>query len=160
MKPGEAPVQFLKTTFRERGPAFSPDGHWLAYSSDETGREEVYITPYPGPGGCIAVSSGGGRSATWSANGRELFYRNGRQMMGVTIGPGAAPSVSTPQLLFEGDYVEEDPGTGTNNYDVAADGKRFLMMKAESRPEEGVAPPQIIVVQNWLEELKRLVPTN
>ena len=158
--PGKAPVPFLQTAFGERGPTFSPDGRWLAYSSNETGREEIYITSYPKPGGRIAVSTTGGRSPQWSANGRELFYRNGRQMMAVTMAPGATLSIGTPRMLFEGDYVQEDPTQGAANYDVSADGQRFLLMKDAAPTAQATSPePQINVVLNWTEELKRLVPT-
>jgi eukaryotic-like serine/threonine-protein kinase len=159
VKPGESPVRFLQTAFTEQGPAFSPDGRWLAYSSNETGRPEIYVAPYPGPGGKIAISSDGGRSPRWSSNGRELFYRNGRQMMVVALEPGPTLRVGTPRVLFEGDYVEEAPGQGAHNYDVTGDGRRFLLM-VPARQEGREIENQIIVVQNWTEELKRLVPTN
>ena len=153
-------MPFLQSAFREQCPTFSPDGRWLSYSSNETGREEIYITSYPRPGGRIAVSTTGGRSPQWSANGRELFYRNGRQMMAVTMAPGATLSIGPPRMLFEGDYVQEDPGQGAANYDVSADGQRFLLMKDAAPTDQAASPePQIVVVQNWLEELKRLVPS-
>ena len=119
MRPGEAPVPFAATRFREQGAAFSPDNRWLAYSSNETGRDEVYIAPHPGPVGRIAVSTGGGRSPTWSRDGRELFYRNAGQMMAVTIEPGSTRGVGTPRMLFDGDYYLEDPQYGANQYDVS-----------------------------------------
>ena len=160
VKPGESPVRFLETSFQERAPAFSPDGRWLAYSSNETGQAEIYVTPYPGPGGRIAISSGGGRSPRWSSNGRELFYRNGRQMMAVAVEPGPAFRVGAPRLLFEGDYIQELDNTGAHNYDVSRDGQRFLMVAPAARELEKEARPGIVVVENWVEELKRRVPTN
>jgi hypothetical protein len=160
VKPGEPTVRFSETPFQEQAPAFSPDGHWLAYSSDETGRAEIYVTAYPGPGGRIAISSLGGRSPRWSSNGRELFYRNGRQMMSVAVEPGPKFSVGTPRVLFEGGYVEELENTGAHNYDVAGDGQRFLMIAPAEGEATERARPKIVVVQNWLEELKRLVPVN
>ncbi len=161
VKTGESPVQFTETPFREQGPAFSSDGRWLAYSSDETGQAEIYVTPYPGPGGRIAISRGGGRSPRWSSNGRELFYRSGRQMMVVPVEPGPRFRTGTQQLLFEGDYVQESDNQGAHNYDVSRDGQLFLMVAPAARgPGEDAARPKIVVVQNWIEELKRLVPTN
>ena len=160
VKPGEAAVQFSATPFTETGPTFSPDGHWLAYTSDETGQDEIYITPYPGPGGKIPTSTSGGRSPKWSANGRELFYRNGRKMMAATVTYQPTLRVGTPRLLFEGDYALEEPGLGANNYDVSGDGQRFVMMKEAAQPDPAnVQLAQIIVVQNWVQELKRLVST-
>ena len=78
--------------------------------------------------------------------------------MAVVAGPTV--SIGTPRVLFEGDYVEEQPGQGAHNYDVAGDGRRFIMMTPAPQQERENAPPQLIVVQDWLEELKRLVPTN
>jgi serine/threonine protein kinase/Tol biopolymer transport system component len=160
VKAGESPVRFSETPFREQGPAFSPDGRWLAYSSDETGQAEIYVTPYPGPGGRTAISTGGGRSPRWSSNGRELFYRKGRQMMVVSVEPGPTIRVGTPRLLFEGDFVPELDNTGAHNYDVSRDGQRFLMIAPVARPLTGAARPKVVIVENWFEELKRLVPAN
>lgn len=161
VKPGESPVRFSETAFREQGPTFSPDGRWLAYSSNETGPDEVYVTPYPGPGGRITISTGGGRSPRWSSDGGELFYRNGRQMIVVAVEPGQTFRTGAPSILFEGDYVQELEGTGAHNYDVSHDGQRFLMVVPAPAEKLGEnARPRIVVVQNWLEELRRRVPVN
>ena len=76
---------FLRTPFYEVAPRFSPDGRWVAYLSDESGRPEVYVQPYPGPGGKSQISTDGGTEPVWNPNGRELFYRSGNKMMAVTI---------------------------------------------------------------------------
>ncbi|MFY9530333.1 MAG: protein kinase [Candidatus Acidiferrales bacterium] len=146
---------FLQTTSFEGGPMFSPDGHWLAYESDESGRVEVYVTPFPGPGGKWQISTEGGTEAVWARNGRELFYRNGDKMMAAAVETKPAFAAGKPKLLFEGHY-ETSLYAFQPSYDVSPDGKRFLMVKASER--ESVAT-RINVVLNWFEELKRRVPT-
>jgi Tol biopolymer transport system component len=74
---------FLKTPYEETAPKFSPDGQWIAYSSDETGRREIYVQPYPGPGGKWPISADGGQEPVWNARGGELFFRNGNKVMAV-----------------------------------------------------------------------------
>jgi serine/threonine-protein kinase len=160
LTPGSPPAPLLNTPrAREQGPTFSPDGRWIAYSSDETGREEIYIAPYPGRGSRITVSTEGGRSPLWSSDGRELVYRNGDQMMAVALDLQPTLRVGAARLLFRGNYVREFQGQGVPNYDMTPDGRRFLLLAPVPGPEEN-AQPQIVVVEHWLEELKRLVPTN
>ena len=142
---------FVATAFNERSPLFSPDGRWLAYVSDESGRDEVYVQPYPGPGGKWPISTEGGIEPRWSADGRELFYRLGDKMMVVEVQSEPAFTSGRPQLVFEGPYLL---GTSVANYDISPDGQRFLMIKEEEGQQD-----QINVVLNWFEELKRLVPT-
>jgi serine/threonine-protein kinase len=145
---------FLRTTFNESAPAFSPDGHWLAYVSDESGRWEAYMQPYPGPGGKYQLSTEGGTEPVWNPNGKELFYRSADKMMAVDITTQPSISVGKPRTLFKGPYMPT-PAT-MPYYDVSPDGKRFLMIKPS---EESTALTQIVVVENWFEELKRRVPT-
>jgi serine/threonine-protein kinase len=146
---------FLQTPFTESAPRFSPDGRWIAYISDESGRNEVYVQPYPGPGGKWQISTEGGTEPVWNPNGRELFYRSGNQMIAVEIVTQPGFSAGKPRMLFEGQY-EPTPATAPN-YDVSPDGQRFLMLKPSESAE--AAPTQINVVQNWFEELKQKVPT-
>ena len=150
------PRPFLRTQFQEGGAVFSPDGHWLAYTSDESGQNEVYVQPFPGPGAKWQISNEGGNEPLWAKNGRELFYRNGNKMMAVEITTQPTFRAGTPALLFEGQYYYE-PGPVSANYDITPDGQRFLMVKEGEREE---AATQINVVLNWFEELKRLVPTD
>jgi Tol biopolymer transport system component len=145
---------FLRTPFNESVPQFSPDGKRLAYTSNETGRWEIYVQPYPSSGGKWQISTEGGAEPVWNRNGRELFYRNGDKMMAVDITTQPSFTAGKPRVLFEGHYVPP-PGT-TPNYDVTPDGQRFLMIKSNEAGE--AAPAQINVVMNWFEELKRLVP--
>jgi Tol biopolymer transport system component len=145
---------FLRTSFNESAPRFSPDGHWLAYISDESGRCEIYVQPYPGPGSKWQISTEGGTEPVWNPNGRELFYRSGNKMMAVDIATQPAFNAGKPRMLFEGPYLPT-PLTFPN-YDVSADGQRFLMLKPVEQAE--AAPTQINVVLNWFEELKQKVP--
>ena len=157
------PRVFLRTPFTDTGPKFSPDGRWLAYASDESGRLEIYVQPFPGPGAKTQISTDGGREPLWARNG-ELFYRNGNRVMAVETKTQpvaqSAPSsgqprfsAGAPQLLFEGPYDWGGPGTA--NYTVAPDGQRLVMVKAAGQE---AAAAQINVVLNWFEELKRRVP--
>jgi serine/threonine-protein kinase len=145
---------FLRTPFNETAPRFSPDGRWLAYISDESGRYEVYVRPYSGPGGKSQISRDGGTEPVWNPNGRELLYRSGDKMMAVDIATQPGFTAGTPRMLFEGPY--ETPPVPLANYDVSPDGQRFLMLKPSE--QEQAAPTQINVVLNWFEELKRRVP--
>ena len=149
------PRPFLQTQFSERAPVFSPDGHWLAYTSNESGRSEVYVQPYPGPGGKWQISNEGGNEPLWAKNGRELFYRDGDKMMAVPVTTQPTFRAGAPTLLFEGQY-HNDFNWSPPNYDVTPDGQRFLMIQ----PGEQEAATQINVVLNWFEELKRLAPTD
>ena len=147
---------FLRTPFIEGGPTFSPDGHWLAYVSNESGRPEVYVKPYPGPSGKWQISTEGGTEPAWNRNGRELFYRSGDRMMALDVATQTGFSAGKPRLLFERPYFRSNFPLVSTAYDVSADGQRFLMVK---ETEPGAAVTQINVVLNWFEELKHRVPT-
>ena len=145
----------VRTPFSDGFPRLSPDGRWLAYTSNEPGRIEVFVQPFPGSGGRSQISIDGGTEPVWSRDGRELFFLSGDKMMAVQITTAPTFKAGTPRLLFEGRYVFGPNGVAA--YDVAADGQRFLRVQP-MHPD----PPlnQIQVVLNWTEELKRLVPTN
>ena len=156
------PRPILQTPFDEGAASVSPDGRWVAYASNDSVRYEIYVQPFPGPGGPASADSGpqgerwqisseGGAEPIWSPNGRELFYRNEEKMMAVEVKTQPSFSAAPPRLVFEGRY---EPALAFRpNYDVSADGQRFLMLQAIEQP------PQLNVVQNWFEELKRRVPT-
>jgi serine/threonine-protein kinase len=151
---------FLQTKNNEIHPAFSPDGRWLAYVSNESGRWEVYVRPYPGPGPVDQVSTEGGYEPCWSPDGREIYYRRsgGDQMLAVSfITDGPSPQVGKPRLLFEGNYRVPPSIAFGRTYDLSPDGKRFLMIQESEPPPP---PTQYNIVLNWFEELKRLVPTD
>jgi Tol biopolymer transport system component len=150
---GQVPRQSLvKTPSYEGGSQFSPDGRWMAYASDESGQMQVYVRPFPGPDRKWPVSTQGGTSPRWNRNGTELFYRTGNKMMAVDVSIKPELRLSPPRLLFEQRYA-----FGVNvaraNYDVSADGQRFVMVKDES------GSGRLNVVLNLFEELKRLAPT-
>ena len=134
---------------------FSPDGNWLAYVSNESGRQEVFVQPFPGPGGKRQISTEGGNQPVWERNGQELFYRNGNQMIAVDITTAPTFSAGTPKLLFEGNFQASSASIA--NYDVTPDGQRFVMVQRSEQEQEAVT--QINVVLNWFEELKQRVPT-
>ena len=139
---------FVAGPFDQRGPAFSPDGRWLAYTSNETGRDEVYVQAYPGPGSKSQISTGGGSQPVWSRDGKELFYRGERQLLAVGVRLSPTFSAGDRRRLFDDTYEIEH--RDDRNYDVSVDGKRFLMLKVE-RPASSA---QLTVVLNWFEELK------
>ncbi len=155
LKAGRKPQPFLQTPSNASAPMFSPDGRWLAYQSNESGRNEVYARPFPAPGGKSQISTEGGTEPIWARNGRELFYRNGDKLMVVAVETKAAFAAAKPKLLFEGQY---EPGlyAFSANYDVGPDGQRFLMLKSS---EQGTPATQINVVLNWFEDLRHRVPT-
>ena len=147
---------FLEAPYQIRAATISPDGRWLAYASNDTNRFEVYVQPFPNLSGKYLISSDGGTEPIWAKNGRELFYRNGDKMMAVAISekddrlePG------TPTLLFEGRFAVSTVSGSDAWYDVSPDGKHFIMLKTEDLPNGGGS---INVVQDWINELKRLVP--
>jgi Tol biopolymer transport system component len=143
---------WLHTPFNERGPRLSPDGRWLAYISNESGRDEVYVQPFPGPGGKWQISVSGGTEPVWSHTGGEIFFRSGDKMMAVSVASGGSFSAETPRVLFEGRFVPSRRGDAA--YDVSSDDRRFLMLQ---RDLQSVAT-HLNVILNFSEDLKRRVP--
>ena len=151
--PKGTPQPYLRTPFDEAGPMFSPDGRWIAYTSNETGRDEVYLRPFPGPGGKWQISTEGGSEAVWSPGGREIFFRSGDKMMAVSLAAsGNRIRAEKPVLLFEAPYDHGFPWYP--NYDVSADGREFLMIRSEPRP----APTQLNVVLDWFSAVRHQPP--
>ena len=147
------PAPFVVTPFSERSPRFSPDDNWIAYISDESGQDEVYVQPYPGPGGKVTISTDSGQEPVWSADGRELMYRHGDDMMAVSVETQPSFTAGRPRRLFEQHY-DVALGGFNQNYDVSPDGQQFLMVSSDEEPLR-----QFNIVQNWFDELQRLVPT-
>lgn len=144
----------VQTKFTERNPEISPDGRWLAYQSDESGAAEIYVRPFPdADAGRWQVSAGGGTHPRWGRDGRELFYLAPDDWVrSVPIQSEKSFTFGSATRVVEvSRYYAQLPG---RNYDVSADGRRFLMLRGE---EQGLAEVRVVV--NWQEELKRLVPT-
>ena len=141
---------YSQSTNQMTNSRFSPDGNWVAYSSNESGREEVYVQSFPTPGGKWMVSNDGGAYPRWSRTGHELFYLNGYKMMSVAVETRPTFKAGTPRLLFENPAYG-----GLGNYDVAPDGQHFVMITQE---DTNATPSELNVVLNWMEDLKRRVP--
>ena len=157
---------FLETSFRETSPEFSPDGRWLAYVSDETGRTEVYVDRYPEKGDKKLISTGGGMTPVWSASGDELFYFTGfgglwpKKFWAVDITiTGDTLEAGIPLVLFERECVTAYPH---RSFDVTPDGQRFPIVDRPQAKErlfwKKYFGTKVNIVLNWFEELKRLAP--
>jgi Tol biopolymer transport system component len=148
------PTPFVATPANELSPVFSPDGGYLAYVSNETGQNEVYVRAFPPPGPVTAVSIDGGSEPVWSRDGKELFYRHGDRLMSVSVRYSPRFEVGRPVEAMD---VPLLPGSGGNaSYDVAADRSKFLMLRP---PAEG-SVEELRLVLNWTDELRRLTPAH
>jgi serine/threonine-protein kinase len=145
------PRPLIATPHEERAARLSPDGRWVAYHSNESGRLEVYVRPFPNvDDGKWTISTAGGRRPVWSPDGQELFYALGAALMRVPVTiRGAGFAAGTPEQLFSGPFE-----LATTDFSISPDGKYFVMV--ESDP--GARPTQVQVVLNWTEELTRLAP--
>jgi len=138
------PRAIVRTPYNEgdAGAALSPDGQWLAYTSNATGPVEVWVQPYPGPGAPIRVSPHGGVDPQWSRDGRHLYYLENRRLMGVQIESGPGFDFKPPAFLVE---VPESGVFPNRSYDVAADGRFIMIKRVTTRP----SVPPISVILNW-----------
>jgi serine/threonine-protein kinase len=145
-----APQPFAVTTSELSSARFSPDGRWVAYASALSGRNEIYVEPFPGPGPRVPISSAGGSEPLWSRDGRQLFYQNGDRLLAVPVSTTGAFTVGTPRVLFEGRYR---PGSNAvTPFDISLDGKRFLRVQ-QVQPDRPITA--IDVVLNWQSRLAR-----
>jgi Tol biopolymer transport system component/tRNA A-37 threonylcarbamoyl transferase component Bud32 len=140
---------FVATPFNERSPAISPDGRWLAYISNETGRNEVYVRPFPGPGSRQQISSVGGREPVWAHSGRELFYRSAGYLIAADVQTTPSFSVLNRRRLFPTEIYETEDSHGA--YDVLPGDQQFVFVAAPAKERE------LVMVLNWFEELKAKV---
>ena len=146
------PQPFVATAASELGPEFSPDGKWIAYISRESGSNDIYVMPYPGPGAKRRVTSAGAAAPAWGRDGRELFYQTAEGMMVVDVTGGDEPEFSAPRLLFRGDFIIDNAEDVPRNYDVGPGSKRFLMLVAKPST---APPPALQVMSDWLAEAGR-----
>ena len=149
------PQMFVQGPFNAGGARFSPDGHWVAYVSDESGNNEVYVRPYP-EGTRVQISAAGGTQPVWSSNGRELFFRNGDELLAVSVSPGLTFTAGKPSVLFSRSMQEDSSGRAYGfmaDYDVSNDGRRFVFPKYTPNSSNA---PRARVILGWVQELKRL----
>ncbi|MCP4262158.1 MAG: protein kinase [Planctomycetes bacterium] len=142
---------FIATVAREFMPAFSPDGSWIAYTSQQSGVSQVYLREFPDNGRTIQVSTDAGSAPRWSPDGSKLFYGFRDKMMAVSVTMGPPLTLGKPEPLFKSSHYKGD--NYGHDYDVSLDGQQFLMIE-----ESGERKNKLVVVQNWFEELKRLAP--
>ena len=138
---------YLESQFKEFGAFFSPDGRWIAYTSSESGRNEVYVRPFPGPGGRIKISSDGGAEPAWSADNKELFYRSGDRLMAVRIETTPVFAAEAARVVLTDRYARGGREDSPREYEVSRDGKRFLFMKPEEARKQPITQLQLIA--NW-----------
>ncbi len=158
---GESPVEPLaKTRFKGAIADFSPDGRYLAYESDESGRNEVYVRPFPRvDNGRWQVSTAGGTRPVWARSSRELFYLDASNTLTAVPVRTSEPTINigTPAKMFDTKYAEPNP---SRHFDVSRDGQRFLMLKDSPATDQNATPASMVVVEHWFEELKQRVPAN
>jgi Tol biopolymer transport system component len=137
----------LQSNFGQMQATYSPDGHWMVYTSNESGRDEIYVQPFPGPGGKWLLSADGGAYPRWAQNGREIFFRSEDRMMSVPVETQPTFKVGTARMLFRGGgYV------ALGNYDVAPDSQHFLMIKEKEAP---ASAKELNIILHWTDELRR-----
>jgi len=148
-RPGEPPVHLLKSVASESDPQISPDGRWLAYASNESGRDEVYVVSLPDARTKYQVTTQGGRHPIWTRQGREIFYMtSGFSIASVPVTPGESLTFGTPATLFPQPRPNWGSGSDQALFDVAADGNRIVVMVPENQGSQTV-----VVVSDWLAEL-------
>jgi serine/threonine-protein kinase len=158
--PRKMATPLISATMQQRNAGFSPDGRWVLYESDESGKTEVYLQPYPPvPNVKFQVTREGGHSPVWSpANSKELFFVKDGNLFSVGVETQPSPSFSVPvKLPIGGFFQPQGVPTMNRQYDITPDGKQFVMIiPPQQSGGDAAPPPQIQVVLNWFEELKQM----
>ena len=153
------PEQFLKSSFDDREPSFSPDGRWLAYQSNESGKNEVYVRAFPPPssgqGGKWQISNSGGTIPRWSRTGHELMYQSGDQIMAASYTVKGDTFVAEKPRVW---IAKLGAAAGAARWDLAPDGKRVLVVTPVESAEAPKQEHEIVMLQNFFDELRRKVP--
>jgi Tol biopolymer transport system component len=148
-------MPFLESSFQDISPAFSPDGRWIAYRSNESGRYEVYVRPFPGPGGKWQISTSGGGAPLWSQDGKQIYYATPDDKM------VAVPITATESTLTAGNPVElldTEPYMLAffRGFDLSPDGRTFALLKPAGEVEEAPDRTHVNFIVNWFEQLERM----
>jgi hypothetical protein len=145
------PEQFLKSAFSDRSPAFSPDGKWLAYVSNSSGTDEAYVRAFPDNGSLWRISSNGGQNPIWSRTGHDLLYQAGDQEMAVSYSANGSTFVAEKPRV----WLAKVGGTA---FDLSPDGKRLVVLTPVDSPDAPKAEHEVVLLQNFFDELRRKVP--
>ena len=153
------PFPILQSPFNEQWPEISPDGKWIAYTSNETGTPEIYVRPFPSGPGKWQISTNGGTFQRWRADGKELYYLsapNAGKMMAAEIhAAGSSFQADSPRALFDSGYINLFHTTNYHVFAVSADGQRFLIPRPEAGLSADIAATPITVVLNWTAALNK-----
>jgi len=150
----------VNSTFNEKNGIVSPDGRWLAYDANDSGQYEIWVRPFPNANSeKWQVTTTGGTRPLWSPNGQELFYVSPTgAVMRVGVERGPSWAVTTPTVAVKQGHFTTQGGFPARSYDITRDGQKFLMIKTTGVSDRSTAPARLVVVQNWVQELERLVP--
>ncbi len=150
-KPGVDDIArpWVATSFDEVSPRFSPDGGWMAYVSNESGKDEVFVRPFPGPGSRVQVSSGGGTEPVWSRDGRRIYYRSGQRVIEADVTTGAVFSFGARRSAFTLTTLARDEFRLSATYDISRDGQRIVFAQPTGSEQK------LIVIQNWFTDVRR-----
>jgi serine/threonine-protein kinase len=140
---------WVATPFDDFSPRFSPDGKWIVYVSNDSGDDEVFVRPFPGPGSRVQISSGGGNEPVWSRDGRRIYYRTGQKVIEADVVPGTSLSLGARRPVFSLTSLPSEDARGSATYDVSADGQRIIFAQPTGSEQ------RLVVIQNWFTEVRR-----